>query len=156
MGNICRSPVAEGVFRSLIEARGLQNAIQCDSAGTASYHVGSPPDRRMCQVAAALGVPLTHQARKLSGDDFYNYQYIIAMDEANFEDIRQQSYRSSGFYYPEDQLFLFREFDSVPDAGLSVPDPYYEDISVFEEVFAIVHRCGENLLEFLVEKHGLK
>ena len=151
-----KRPVAEGVFRSLVEARGLQHAIRCDSAGTASYHIGSPPDRRMCQVASALGVPLTHQARKLSGDDFYDFQYIIAMDEANFEDIRQQSYRSSGFYYPEDQLFLFREFDSVQDGSMSVPDPYYEDIAAFEEVFTMVQRCGQNLLEFLVEKHSLQ
>ena len=83
LGNICRSPIAEGVFRDLVEKEGLSDAIQCDSAGTASYHIGSMPDRRM-------------------------------------------------------------------------PDPYYEDIAAFEEVYLIVERCGLSLLDFIIEKNNLK
>ncbi len=166
LGNICRSPIAEGVFRDLVEKAGLSKKIQCDSAGTASYHIGSLPDRRMRQIAQENGIKLSHKSRKLSGDDFYDFDYIVAMDETNFQDIRNQSYRSSGFYFPEDKLFLFREFDPELEnavdsalgdtAQLSVPDPYYEDIAVFDEVYNIVEQCGARFLEFLIEKNELK
>lgn len=155
LGNICRSPIAEGVFSRLVAEAGLAGQIVCDSAGTAAYHIGDLPDRRMRQIASENGLTLTHRARKLSGDDFYTFQYILAMDESNFEDIRTASYRSSGFYYPEEQLFLYREFD--PEAGeqTGVPDPYYEDISAFEDVYAIVTRCGQQFLSFLIQHHSL-
>jgi len=161
LGNICRSPIAEGVFQDLVEKAGLSEKIKSDSAGTASYHIGSLPDRRMRQTAQENGIKLSHKARKLAGDDFYAFDYIVAMDEANFQDIRNQSYRSSGFYFPEDKLFLFREFDpeleNTRDATqLSVPDPYYEDIAVFDEVYRIVERCGSRFLEFLIEKNQVK
>ncbi len=161
LGNICRSPIAEGVFRDLVEKADLLEKIQCDSAGTASYHIGSLPDRRMRQIAQEHGIKLDHKARKLAGDDFYDFDYIVAMDEANFQDIRNQSYRSSGFYFPDDKLFLLREFDpeleNAEDTDqLSVPDPYYEDIAVFDEVYRIVERCGVNFLKYLNEKNRLK
>ncbi|GHB53633.1 low molecular weight protein-tyrosine-phosphatase [Persicitalea jodogahamensis] len=160
LGNICRSPIAEGVFRDLVHKAGMSENIQCDSAGTASYHIGSLPDRRIRQIAQEKGITLSHKARKLAGDDFYDFDYIVAMDETNFQDIRNQSYRSSGFYFPEDKLFLLREFDPESESSgenpqLSVPDPYYEDIAVFEEVYQIVERCGTGLLKFLVEKNQL-
>jgi protein-tyrosine phosphatase len=156
LGNICRSPMAEGVFQQLVQQAGLSGSISTDSAGTASYHIGSLPDRRMRQVAQEYGITLTHRGRKLSGDDFYHFDYIVAMDETNYEDIRNQSYRSSGFYYPEDRLFLYRQFDPTPDASLAVPDPYYEDISAFDEVYQIVERCGTHFLEFLIETNQLR
>lgn len=153
LGNICRSPIAEGVFLRLVENAGLSGEIKCDSAGTSSYHIGSLPDRRMRQIAQQHGVSLTHKGRKLCGDDFYNFDYILAMDEANFEDIRNQSYRSSGFFFPEDRLFLYREFDPDRADSLEVPDPYYDDIAAFDEVYRIVERCGTHFLEFLIEKN---
>lgn len=156
LGNICRSPIAEGVFRNLVEQAGLLDQIQCDSAGTSSYHIGSLPDRRMRQIARQNGIELTHRGRKLSGDDFYNFDYIVAMDEVNFEDIRNQSYRSSGFFFPEDRLYLYREFDPERGEVLDVPDPYYEDIAVFDEVYRIVERCGTHFLHFIIEKNHLK
>lgn len=157
LGNICRSPIAEGVFRELVDKAGLSDAIACDSAGTASYHIGSLPDRRMRQLAKTHGVDLRHKSRKLSGDDFYTFDYLVAMDEANFDDIKSQSYRSSGFHIPEDQLFLYRQFDpAATEATLSVPDPYYEDMAVFDDVYQIVERCGTNFLKFLIDKNGLK
>ena len=160
LGNICRSPIAEGIFRDLVEKAGLSDKIQCDSAGTASYHVGSLPDRRMRQIAQEHGIKLSHKSRKLAGDDFYNFDCIVAMDETNFQDIRNQSYRSSGFYFPEDKLFLFREFDpelenNEDTAQLSISDPYYEDIAIFDEVYRIMERCGICFLEFLIEKNQL-
>jgi protein-tyrosine phosphatase len=156
LGNICRSPIAEGVFQNIVQQAGLTDKIQCDSAGTASYHIGSLPDRRMRQIALERGIKLTHNARKLNGDDFYNFDYIVAMDEANFDDIRNQSYRSSGFYFPEDRLFMYREFDPERQDAIDVPDPYYEDISMFEEVYEIVERCGIEFLEFIIQKNQLR
>ncbi len=156
LGNICRSPIAEGVFRDLVAKAGLSGEISCDSAGTSSYHIGSLPDRRMRQLAQQYGINLTHKGRKLNGDDFYNFDYILAMDEANYEDIRNQSYRSSGFYFPDERLFMYREFDPERAESLDVPDPYYEDISVFDDVYWIVERCGTHFLEFLIEKNQLQ
>jgi len=166
LGNICRSPIAEGVFQDLVEKAGLSEKIKSDSAGTASYHIGSLPDRRMRQTAQENGIKLSHKARKLAGDDFYAFDYIVAMDETNFQDISNQSYRSSGFYFPEDKLFLFREFDPELEnsegaahgdtSPLDVPDPYYEEIAVFDEVYRIMERCGSRFLEFLIEKNQMQ
>lgn len=156
LGNICRSPVAQAIFTGRVEQAGLSNSMTSDSAGTASYHIGSLPDRRMRQIAGSYGVNLTHKARKLSGDDFYNFDFILTMDEVNFEDVRNQSYRSSGFYFPEDRLFLFREFDPEPGDALSIPDPYYEDIAAFDETYLMIERCVTGFLEFLLQKNQVK
>lgn len=129
--------------------------IQCDSAGTAAYHIGSLPDKRMRKVASAHDITLTHQARQLSFEDFINFNYIVAMDESNFENIRKESFRAHGFYLPEDQLYLYRMFDPQRANAVTVPDPYYETFSVFEDVYKIVERSGNAFLNFLIEKHGL-
>ncbi|AEI50868.1 low molecular weight protein-tyrosine-phosphatase [Runella slithyformis] len=154
LGNICRSPLAEGVFRELVAQQGLTDTISCDSAGTHGYHIGALPDRRARRVAADYGIQLTHCARKLSSDDFANFDYIVAMDESNLEHIQTQSYRSTGFYPEEGRIFRFRDFDDEAD-GTDVPDPYYEDMAAFENVYQIVSRCGERFLEYLVKEHKL-
>ena len=87
LGNICRSPLAEGVFNSLIEARGLSNKIQCDSAGTGGWHVGELPDGRTIDVAQRHGIELSHRGRKFSREDFKLFDYIVAMDHDNLQDI---------------------------------------------------------------------
>jgi protein-tyrosine phosphatase len=129
--------------------------IQCDSAGTAFYHIGNLPDKRMRKVASAYGITLTHQARQLSFEDFINFNYIMAMDDANFENIRKESFRGHGFYLPEDQLYLYRMFDPERNGAVNVPDPYYETLSAFEEVYKIVERSGSAFLNYLIEKHEL-
>lgn len=154
LGNICRSPVAEGVFNNLIRQKGLDNIIQCDSAGTAAYHVGSLPDKRMRKVALEREVNLTHCSRQLSYDDFISYHYIMAMDKSNFENIRKESFRANGAYL-SDQLYLYRMFDPQRGHSVIVPDPYYEELSAFEDVYEIVERCGIAFLEFLIKKHDL-
>jgi protein-tyrosine phosphatase len=154
LGNICRSPLAEGTFCHLVTQRDLSDKISCDSAGTHGYHVGVLPDRRARRVAADYGITLTHNARKLSSDDFANFDYIIAMDESNLEHIQTQSYRSTGFYPEEGRVFLYRDFDTQADVQ-SVPDPYYEDMAAFENVYQIVTRCGESFLEYLIKEHDL-
>ena len=82
-GNICRSPVAEGVFRQLVNEAGLDDQIECDSAGTASFHIGQLPDRRTRENALEHGLALTHHARRIGGEDLAQFDYIVAMDETN-------------------------------------------------------------------------
>lgn len=147
--------MAEGVFRKLVKEKGLNHIIKCDSAGTAAYHMGSLPDKRMQKVASAHDITLTHQARQLSFEDFINFNYIMAMDDANFENVRKESFRAHGFYLPEDQLYLYRVFDPQRGLAVIVPDPYYETFSAFENVYEIVERSGNAFLNFLIEKHGL-
>ena len=155
LGNICRSPIAEGVFNDLVRSKGLDKNIKCDSAGTAAYHTGSLPDKRMRRVASEHGISLTHCARQLSYEDFTNYDYILAMDTSNFENIRKESFRANGKDATEQQLLLYRMFDPKRGNEVIVPDPYYGEISDFEEVYAIVKRCGTSFLNFLTEKHNL-
>lgn len=157
-GNICRSPLAQGVFEKIVRERGLSKLFYCDSAGTQGYHVGAPADRRARQTAARHGVTLTHSARKLSGDDFGEFDYLVAMDEGHLETMRSLSHRSTGFDF-NDNLLRYRDFDPLghdsESDGRSVPDPYYEDMAAFENVYEIVARCGKHFLDFLVEKHKL-
>jgi protein-tyrosine phosphatase len=155
LGNICRSPLAEATFQQLIEERGLTSQFACDSVATHNYHPGQLPDYRARRVAADHGIMLTHKARKLASEDFAHFDYIMAMDESIFEEIQVQSHRSTGFDLPEDRLFMFRTFDSDITTTLDVPDPYYEDITAFEDVFEMVKRCNENLLDYLIEKHSV-
>ncbi|MFN4144675.1 MAG: low molecular weight protein-tyrosine-phosphatase [Runella sp.] len=153
LGNICRSPLAEGVFRDLVAKYGLSDSIVCDSAGTHGYHTGALPDRRSRRVAADYGLNLTHLARKVSGDDYAHFDYLIAMDESNLEYIQTQFYRTTGFHPQPDTVFLYRHFDT-DSTDPNVPDPYYEDMAAFEEVYQIVLRCGQNFLQYLIEKHN--
>ena len=155
LGNICRSPIAEGVFQNLVVENGFEKVIFCDSAGTAAYHVGSLPDKRMMKVALDRGITLTHTARQLNYDDFNKYDYILAMDEANYDSIRQLSIISMGPNCPVDRLYLYRLFDPERGTSVNVPDPYYSNDSAFIEVFNIVTRSGQQFLKYIIEKHDL-
>lgn len=154
-GNICRSPVAEGVFRMLVEEAELSTFISCDSAGTASYHIGQLPDHRTRANALEHGLTLTHRARRMTGDDLAQFDYFVAMDEQNLEAIEKLNYRSTGLY-TTDTIFLLREFDPDVSDEPNVPDPYYEGPEVFEEVYQIVLRCCRQLLTYLVQQHQFK
>ncbi|WP_420149779.1 low molecular weight protein-tyrosine-phosphatase [Spirosoma sp.] len=152
LGNICRSPVAEGVFKNLIAEAGLDEQISCDSAGTSSYHIGSLPDRRTRENALEHGLTLTHRARRFTGEDLAQFDYFVAMDEKNLEAIEKLNYRSTGLY-TTDTIFLLREFDPEVSDDPNVPDPYYEGPDVFEEVYQITLRCCRQLLTYLVQQH---
>jgi protein-tyrosine phosphatase len=162
-GNICRSPIAEETFRRAVKARNLQREIQCDSAATHAYHIGDLPDRRTRKNAELYGLSLTHKCRKLHGEDFSVFDYIVAMDNYNMTNIQSISYRATNIHQPEEVCFLYRRFDSppAPEGGvfsskiLEVPDPYYGEEADFEEVYQIVCRCAEGFLDYLVEKHRL-
>ena len=155
-GNICRSPIAEETFRRAVKARGLQREIQCDSAATHAYHIGELADKRTRQNAESHGLTLTHKCRKLHGEDFSVFDYIVAMDDYNMENIQSISYRSTNIHQPEEVCFLYRRFDSETNGKIpEVPDPYYGEESDFENVYQIVSRCAEWFLDWLVKEHKL-
>jgi protein-tyrosine phosphatase len=154
LGNICRSPVAEGVFRQLVAEAGLNGVISCDSAGTSSYHIGQLPDIRTRQNALSHGLTLTHRARRMTGEDLARFSYVVTMDEANYEAVMKLSQRSVGLTH-DDTIFLLREFDPAVNDQPNVPDPYYEGPEVFEEVYQIAHRCCGELLTYLRQRHHL-
>lgn len=148
MGNICRSPTAEGVFRHLVEEQGLAEAINTDSAGTHAYHVGEPPDNRAQTTARRRGIELADlRARRVAADDFLHFDYILAMDQDN--------YRVLADIAPSDhahKLRLFLEF--APELGLEeVPDPYYGGVKGFERVFDMVEAASQGLLEDIRRRH---
>jgi protein-tyrosine-phosphatase len=143
LGNICRSPLAEGVFLHLARQRGVLDRYQIDSAGTGGWHVGERPDPRSSEVARRNGVLLDGSARQVESHDFERFDWIIAMDRSNLRDLesmRRQRGRA--------KLQLLRDFD--PDPGdRDVPDPYYGGADGFDTVFAMVHRSAAALLERL-------
>ncbi|PLK22427.1 phosphotyrosine protein phosphatase [Porphyrobacter sp. TH134] len=125
LGNICRSPMAEGAFRAAAQERGL--ACLIDSAGTASYHTGSPPDQRAIATALDHGIDIAGQsARQIERDDFFRFSHIIALDRANLEDLRAKAPRGS-------TARLAMLMDPVDGRrGEPVPDPYYGDRAAFD------------------------
>ncbi len=141
MGNICRSPTAEGVFRQLIEEHGLSDSVTTDSAGTHAYHVGEPPDRRAQATAKNRGFDISDlRARSVAVDDFDLFDYIIAMDADNHANLLALS--------PElhhDKINLFLNY--APELQKSeVPDPYYGGARGFEDVFDMVTAASEGLI----------
>lgn len=143
MGNICRSPTAEGVFRHHVEKAGKADQLHIDSAGTHAYHAGEPPDRRAIAAAERRGMSLEGiRARRVSDDDFERFDYIIAMDEDNVLRLKDQSPPE---YHPKVRLFL--EFSSGHER--EVPDPYYGGAAGFERVLDLVEEASRGLLETL-------
>jgi protein-tyrosine phosphatase len=150
-GNICRSPLAEGVFRHHVALAGLAGQFVIDSCGTGGWHTGEPPDRRMRQTARQHGVSLDDlRARQFHPADFAAFDYLLVMDTENLYDLhtldRHQQYRH--------KVQRFRTFDPQPDTG-DVPDPYYGSLDGFEHVWQIVDRTAQALLNHLIRTHRL-
>ncbi|HEU0012500.1 MAG TPA: low molecular weight protein-tyrosine-phosphatase [Longimicrobium sp.] len=150
MGNICRSPLAEAVFRHQAAARGLSECFAVDSAGISGYHQGDPPDRRSAETARRRGVRLTGRSRRITAEDLEKFDYVIAMDTENLDGIRQMEARAGGGA----RVHLLREWDPDPGDG-DVPDPYYGGARGFEDVHDIVDRATAGLLDHLVREHHL-
>lgn len=143
LGNICRSPAAEGVFRQLVTDAGLAHDFVIDSAGTGAWHVGEQADARMRDAAAQRGVRIGSIARQVVASDFEDFDWIFAMDATNLAQLRRLAHTSV-----HAKIHLFRDFD--PDAsGADVPDPYYGDPAGFAEVIDIVTRTSASLLAYL-------
>jgi low molecular weight protein-tyrosine phosphatase len=144
MGNICRSPTAEGVFRKLLAERAPELDVDVDSAGTHAYHVGQPPDQRSRRAALRRGVDLSDlRARKVVVEDFELFHLVLAMDEHNLELLHE-------LCPPEhrERIRLFLGF--APHLGRTeVPDPYYGGSTGFEQVLDLVEEAGVGLLEHL-------
>ncbi len=148
MGNICRSPTAEGVMAAMALSRGLQWQLDVDSAGTGDWHVGQPPDRRAVAAAGSRGVKLASIARQVRPADLDEFDLILAADRGN-----QQALLALAGDDPtrRAKIRLLREFDpaSVADGDLEVPDPYYGDGDGFERVLDICEAACQGLLDEL-------
>lgn len=150
LGNICRSPVAEGVFNHQIRNLKLTGALQSDSAGTAGYHIGEKPHTTSASVAASYGVTLNHRARQFSRTDFADFDIIVCMDRGNYTHILREAAT------PEEKakVFLMRQWESGPEPcdvknAEEVPDPYYGGVDGFHLVHQILETCNRNLISWL-------
>jgi protein-tyrosine phosphatase len=149
LGNICRSPLAEAIFKDKLAKRGLIKQIFADSCGTSNYHIGGSPDHRTIANATKNGITIDHCGRQLSEADLERFDYILAMDESNYRNILKLS-NSSAFAH---KVQLMREYD--PIATGEVPDPYYGGEKGFQEVFDILDRTMETFLDHLMKSHDL-
>ncbi len=145
MGNICRSPAAEGIFSDIVRQHGLTDQFLVDSAGTIGYHSGSPADRRMREAAKKRGLDLTSRARQVTHSDLDEFDWVIAMDRQNLSDL--QSVHSK----PSSQVRLLSSFfESSADWPADVPDPYYGGDEGFEYVLDMLQSgCPKLLAEIL-------
>jgi protein-tyrosine phosphatase len=146
MGNICRSPTAEGVMRGLLREQQLEDAVEVDSAGTGSWHTGDPPDARATAAARARGIVLEGAARTVAPADFDEYDLILAADRRNLRDLAALLPAGA-----RAKLHLLREFDpaSAGAPDLDVPDPYYGDDDGFEHVLDLVEAACRGVLDAL-------
>jgi protein-tyrosine phosphatase len=144
LGNICRSPTAEGVFQHLVNQQGLQSYFYIDSAGTSAYHIGEPANSKSQQIANRKGIELKSRARRFESSDFNNFDLVIAMDDENYQNLKMLANGNNQL----SKIKKLREFDPTPGDG-NVPDPYYGGIDGFENVFNIVYRSSESLLNSL-------
>jgi protein-tyrosine phosphatase len=143
MGNICRSPTAEGVFRHHVAEAGLEDLFEIDSAGTHAYHVGEPPDTRAQKAAARRGVSLADiRARRVVPEDFERFHHIIVMDQDNLALLHEQADAEQRL-----KIRLFLQYAAGPET--EVPDPYYGGATGFERVLDLVEDASRGLLEAL-------
>lgn len=179
LGNICRSPLAEAIFKKKIEEKGLTAKFEVSSGGTADYHVGKPADERALRVAEKNAVKITHSARQVATPDLRHYDYILAMDAENIDTLNSLTDADAQI---EGKIFLMRDFepgaraghttneeqpytniDSLSDTSRDpltpdlrdVPDPYYGEEEGFDEVFNILDRTIENFIGYVVRERKL-
>ena len=148
LGNICRSPTAEGVMRKLVRERGLEGEVVIDSAGTGGWHVGAAPDERATAAAARRGITLEGAARKVRVSDFDEFDLILAADRENVADLRVVAPDEEA----RSKVRLLREFDPAAAGDLDVPDPYYGAENGFDEVLDLVERACAGLLDEVVAR----
>ena len=142
LGNICRSPTAEGVFTALIHREGLSDVVSIDSAGTGAWHVGDQPDRRAQAAAKTRGYDLsTQRARQIKETDFWDFDYVIAMDSQNHSDLSMMAPTNA-----QNRIRMFLSF--APEKGIrDVPDPYYGGADGFDHVLDLVEAASLGLLQ---------
>ncbi len=151
LGNICRSPTAEGVMKKLVRDADLEGEIAVSSAGTAAYHAGELPDERSRQEARSRGVRLQSRARQFKATDLARFQYVLAMDRenlANLQDLSDDRELTA-------RVELLRNYEAGRTRPADVPDPYYGGGRGFERVFDICEAACGGLLEHIIAKHDL-
>ena len=152
MGNICRSPLAEAIFKNYIQQRGLADNFICDSAGTSNFHVGESPDVRACEIAKKFGINLQHNAKLFTSADLDYYDFILVMDHMNYDEVMKYATNSE----QKEKILLWRSFDSQVNDIYDVPDPYYGGETDFAEVLYICERASIGFLEFLNKEMDVK
>lgn len=151
LGNICRSPTAEGVFRNMLAREGLdgnESRIEVDSAGTAEWHIGKPPDSRAIRAAATRGIDIsTYRARQVGQDDFFSFDYLLAMDHMNLETLEaSRPAKAKG------KMALFLSYAPKVEVR-DVPDPYYGGPQQFDFVLDLLEEGSRGLLSSLRSAH---
>ncbi|MEJ2115713.1 MAG: low molecular weight phosphotyrosine protein phosphatase [Gammaproteobacteria bacterium] len=148
MGNICRSPTAQGVFQKLIDDENLGKTIFVDSAGTHAYQAGKKPDARAISTAAKRGYKLSkYRARKIAELDFERFDYILAMDDENYSIMLEKCDAQH-----KNKIKLFMKF-AVKSEALEVPDPYYGGLTGFETVLDLIEDASMGLLKYIKQRH---
>jgi len=150
LGNICRSPLAEAIFNHKIKQLKLTNHFLVDSCGTGNYHIGSQPDKRTIKVSTDNGVNIFHACRQLEKSDLYGFDYILAMDKSNYQDIVSLA----DSLELRHKVLKMREFDKLFH-GFDVPDPYYGGDREFQEVYDILNRSLDGFIAHLRKMHSL-
>lgn len=153
LGNICRSPLAEGIFKNLLEKENLTESFFVHSAGTGHWHIGEAPDIRTQQTAAKHGLDISqHKGQQVHARIFQEYDYVIAMDKDNERILKNMSAQTQNKHA---QILMMRQFDPMaPTKDAPVPDPYYGGIDGFEKVYAIIERSCKQLLEEILKNQS--
>jgi protein-tyrosine phosphatase len=149
LGNICRSPLAEALFNDKLVRKGLHDRIEADSCGTSDYHIGEGPDDRTVLNALKNGVTIHHRGRQLTAHDLDHFDYILAMDSSNYQNIL----RLPNAALHKHKISLMRTYDPVGE-NQDVPDPYFGGEKGFQDVFEILDRSTLTLLEHIEKNHG--
>ena len=147
LGNICRSPAAEGIMRRLVEERGLAERVEIDSAGLSGYHAGDLPDRRMRVHARRRGLELTHRSRPVSSSDFERFDMIVAMDDSNYDCLRDMA----GTLEEGAKVVRIASFFRHYTTHDCVPDPYYGGAEGFENVLNLLEDACEGIISEIIK-----
>jgi len=150
LGNICRSPLAEAIFNHKLKQLKLDDRFIVDSSGTGNYHIGSQPDKRTIKVSQKNGVDIYHACRQLVKADLKEFDYILAMDKSNFQDILNLA----DSLELRRKVMMMRNFDSL-FRGFDVPDPYYGGDQEFQDVYDILNRSLDGFIAHLKKQHSL-
>ena len=149
LGNICRSPLAEGIFNEIIQKNKTGHLFETDSAGTSDFHCGELPDHRTLKNAKANGLILTHKCRQFTKNDFYEFDHIIAMDDSNLRDILKLKPAEDN----RAKIIKMRFYDPS-NKNANVPDPWFGGEKGFEEIYQILERCCQNFYKVLEGKES--
>jgi protein-tyrosine phosphatase len=145
LGNICRSPLAEAIFKEKVRQKGIEGLFQADSCGTSNYNIGDDPDPRTIRNARKNNIPISHKARQLNDVDVQQFDLILAMDENNYRNIIRVALPTT-----HHKVKLMRAYDPL-GAG-NVPDPYYGNERDFDDVFEMLNRSIDSLLTELFKQ----